>query len=101
MAGQYAPSYNHTPQSTITITITDTIPITITVTSNITITMTITITSTVTITINDYIIITITITSISGHESVCSTPYFGWHYLTNATCLMRPHLLSTAILFEC
>ena len=24
--------------------------------------------------------------------------YFGWHYLSKATCLMRPHLFSTALL---
>ena len=25
-------------------------------------------------------------------------PSLGWHYLSNATCLLCPHLLSTALL---
>ena len=25
-------------------------------------------------------------------------PDLGWHYLSNATCLIRPHLFSTAFL---
>ena len=27
-----------------------------------------------------------------------SSSYFGRHYLSNATCLVRPHLFSTALL---
>ena len=31
-------------------------------------------------------------------SGVAETCRIGWHYLSNATCLMQPHLFSTALL---
>ena len=33
----------------------------------------------------------------SGGMFASQTPVFGWHYLSDATCLMRPHAFSAAL----
>ena len=35
--------------------------------------------------------------SVQGNTSVKMMSFTGWHYLSNATCLIRPHLSSTAL----
>ena len=34
----------------------------------------------------------------AGTETAAALASVGWHYLSNADCLLRPHLFSTALL---